>query len=401
MISVTIAQDRINSFLNQAYSILPTEVISLESALGRVNARSIMAALDVPGFDNSAVDGFALRSLSAEKLKIIGEVKAGSIMDNVPAEEGAIRIMTGAPIPLGFNTVVMQEDVIEHEDTITLTGKFQLGTHIRRQGEDIAMGALALESGVLINPAMMGFLASIGQAQLEVIRQPKVSVIVTGDELVKSRSDLRPGKILESNSVFLRAALQELGLPSPTVHVVGDDRSHLKEILQKNLEDHQLILLTGGVSVGKYDFTKDVLSELGLMSLFWKVNQKPGKPLYAGTLGQCLYFGLPGNPFAVCACFYHYVRPALKQMMGQVEYGMDLLELPLNEAWVKKDDKSNFLRGKIDDDGSQRCVNLLGAQGSHQLSSLVDSDCLILVAGEARTIRAGELVRVLRLTGGW
>ena len=381
------------------------ENISLANSLGRVTAEAVNAPLSNPLFDNSAMDGFALRHEDTSKahsdhpvgLKIIGECQAGNPPQKLQSPNTTIRIMTGAPIPSGANAVVMQEKVTEQDGLITLQAPVQKDQNIRRAGEDIRSGEMALDKGQVITGGTMSFLASIGVTQLAVTAQPKVSILVTGSELVSEPNEIKPGQILESNSLFLKAALHELGLAPLRVQLVGDNPQRLQEHLEACLEDSDIVILTGGVSVGAYDFTKKILGDLGVQTLFWRVNQKPGKPLYVGSSGKRIFFGLPGNPYAVLFCFYIYVRPYLLQFMHHPRTELTHSKMPLHETWVKKDTKTHFLKGRIMHQDGQHYVQPLSGQGSHLMRALSQADVLISIDGEPRSLSQGELVDVIHL----
>ncbi len=404
MISVLKAKTSLAKCADQLKKNLSIETIPLNEALKRITAQEIFAPLNVPLFDNSAMDGFALRWEETQKskndfplaFKITGETKAGDPPGQLTLPYSCLRIMTGAAIPREANAIVIKENVVEKNGWIHLSEPAKKHQHIRFEAEDIRCGMRALSGGTTLTPGILGFLASLGVNEIPVFRHPRVSVVVTGNELVSHIQDLSPGKILDSNSVFLKNALEEIGLTAKII-LAGDDPSSLKKHLERALEHSDLVLTTGGVSVGDYDFTRSLLEEFQVEPLFWKVNQKPGKPFYAGTLNQKLILGLPGNPYAVFACYYIYIHHLLKSLMGHSQQNLTTGLLPLASEFSKKDDKTHFLKGRIICQNNQHFVEPLKGQGSHQLAALVDTQVLITIQEHQQKVLAGENVEVLFL----
>jgi len=404
MISVEEAKKNIFDHIKKTF-VAQKETVSLSESLGRVTAEPIVSRLPCPLFDNSAMDGFALRyqeTLSAHPdhpvtLKVTGECQAGDPPSDLTAPLTAIRIMTGAVIPLGANAVVMQEKVVQTKWSIQLKEPVRQGQNIRKEGEDITRGEIALEKGHILSSGSLSFLSSIGVTHLSVTTQPKISIFVTGNELVSEPSQLKPGKILESNSSFLKAALHEMGLSPLRIQLIKDNPDHLQQPVEASLKDSDIVILTGGVSVGEYDLTKKILKKLNVNPLFWKVNQKPGKPLYVGHSNETLIFGLPGNPYAVFCCFQIYIRPCLLQFMNHPKRELTHTQMPLHESWVKKDSKNHFLKGKIVHNKNGPTVKPLKGQGSHLMRSLSHTDVLISINGEPRQLSSGTLVDVIHL----
>ncbi len=411
MISVSEAKNILDEIADDISSHIIHEKMALSESLGRVLAKPILSPLDSPLFDNSAMDGFALRSADTLQatinvpvsLKINGEIKAGDLPycpSPWPSPTGGegkycVRIMTGAPVPEGCDAVVMKEKVLERDGNVYLTENISQGKNIRKRGEDIKKGDLALDFGAKIRAGTIGFLASLGVQQIEVSSLPRISILVTGNELVETRENLSPGKIFDSNSWMLTALLKEKGFVPQRVQRLCDDKKLIRKSLEIALEDSQVLILTGGVSVGDSDFTKSILADLGVETLFWKVNQKPGKPLYVGRLGEKIIFGLPGNPYAAFVCFIIYVLPLLQKLIGEAQTLS--FKIPLAVDWNKKEERFHFLKGKKIVEKETLMARPLSGQGSHELKALTESDLLICLSNGARNYQAGELVEVLCL----
>lgn len=414
MINVKEAQEQIlnNACLSEA------EEVALNNAHGRVLAEDIQAPVSHPLFDQSAMDGYALRfndlmndsGAEGVLLTITGEIQAGD-HPNIKLKEGeAIRIFTGAPIPEGTDTVIMQEHVeltcpasADRQETGRQNGssiqinldllRLKKGANIRRQGEQILKGAIALSKGTMLNPAGIGFLASLGIGMVSVFRLPEIGIVVTGNEftsLIREPDNIEIGKIYESNGIMLQSALRKMGIN--TNHQTGEDNpKKLKTLLQKVTDLNDITIITGGVSVGRYDFTKATLEDIGFKIVFHKVSQKPGKPILFAKKGNKVAFGLPGNPRAVLICFYEYVYPFIRNIMGHTDPFLPTIQLPLAQDYEKKDDKKgHFLAVKLN--GNE--IKLLEIQGSHMLQSLSGADGLMILPENKTTFLKGELVDV-------
>lgn len=390
---------------NALFSKTRTQVVPLDDSLGRVISDSINSPIAVPLFDNSAMDGFALKSdvtknadpTNPVTLKISGEIQAGDPPFELLDTDSTIRIMTGAPIPKGADCVIKKEDVEEINGVIKISESVKEGNNIRLKGEDIKAGESAIPQGTRITPGIAGFLSSIGIQRLNVFSHPGVSILVTGNELVDSLENLGPGKILESNSSVLKMGLKEMGVLPHRIQILKDDPSLLKKSAADALEDSDIIIISGGVSVGEHDHTKKILKKLGVKEQFWKVAQKPGKPFYFGTLNDRLVYGLPGNPYAVFTCFYLYIRPSILSMMGDKSPELKNEFLPLNRNIKKKGHRSNFLKGKRQKEDGIVVAEPLMRQGSHLLSSLTKADLLIEFPADCEDLKKGESVKVYYL----
>lgn len=391
------------------------ENIGLLDAYGRVLAEDIYAPWDLPPWDNSAMDGFAVRAddLSEKpgednrkKLNVIEDLPAGYMAKKEVSSGEAIRIMTGAPLPKGSDTVVMVEHTEENGSDVTIMKEIRKGQHVRPKGEDIKQGELILKKGLTIRPAEVGMLAAMGKADLSVYRKPRVAVMSTGDELVevdKTLADgpvlsLPKGKIVDSNSYTVFSQALSAGALPIHLGIAKDTKEDLKSKIEEALSA-DVIISTGGVSVGDYDFVKDVLHEIGAVMKFWKVAIKPGKPLAFGMIQNKPYFGLPGNPVSSMVAFEEFVRPALLKMMGRSDIFKNTVEAELTEAIRKKPGRINFIQSCLKEDNGDLLVTPIKIRGSAVMSSMVRANSLVILPKESSGADAGETVKVQPLDG--
>jgi molybdopterin molybdotransferase len=371
--------------------VFKVETLSLLEANGSILAEPTYAAIDTPPFHQSAMDGYAFSYKNWDKkgdLTVVGEIQTGNYSDTIVASNEAVRIYTGAPIPPGTDTVVMQEKVIRAGNTIQIQDTFLVqGANVRPQGSQTQKGQLALQKGQLLSPVAISFLAGIGINKVAVFSKPTISIIVTGKELAKAEDTIAEGKIFESNSIGLIAALQQLGIKPVSVVVVDDVEDEIEKAISSQLGS-DILILTGGVSVGDYDLVPASLEKCGVAKIFHKIKQKPGKPFYFGRHNQTVVFALPGNPAAVMSCFYEYVVQAISSFT-QKEY-FKTMALPLAEDFNKKAGLTFFLKGKIYDNG----VAVLNDQESYKLNSFAVADCLIAFEEEKEIFKKGDLVNV-------
>ena len=367
--------------------------VSISNAAGLVLAEDIFSKTDVPPFNQSSMDGYALNYEGWKKnntLKIEGLAQAGLAEQNPLQANNTCRIFTGAAVPPGANTVVMQEKVdIQDGKLIIKDSNLIAGQNVRIQGSEAKKGELALEKGCLLNAPAIGFLAGLGIHELIVHPRPTISIILTGNELQQPGLPLSYGQVYESNSYALSAAIRELGILNVDVFSAEDDLKILTEVLAIAMEQSDLVLLTGGVSVGDYDFVIRAAEANGVEQIFHKIRQKPGKPLYFGKKGDKYIFGLPGNPASVLTCFYEYVYPAI-ELLSNREKELIRMNAILETDIKKPAGLSQFLKAYFDG----KTVKDLKAQESVRLSSFAKANCLIKLNQDRTEYLAGEEVEI-------
>lgn len=383
----------------------PIEV-ALEDARGCFLASDIKAFLPLPHFDNSAMDGYAVRAVDVASASENGSLEL-SVTRIIPAGDDvsdskkfsvgpgeAAQIFTGAMVPVGADTVIRQEDVrVMSDDRISISVPPRIGLNIRRRGEEVDLGDVVMRAGAELTPAAMGLLASFGFTSVNVIQRPCVGCLVTGSELVPAGHALPPGTIYDSNSIMLSAAINETGLQVGHRQSCSDDHESLRAAVVDALDKCDVVLVSGGVSVGAYDFVKDAASQAGIDEVFWKVLQKPGKPFYFGATADRdkFLFGLPGNPASALSCFYEYVRPALRQLMGAARPEPTALRAQLAGGFTKRVGLTHFLKGRFQPDGT---VMILEKQGSHMMSSFAEANCLVVIPADVEALQKGDGVEV-------
>ena len=369
--------------------------IPLRKALNTVLASDVYSPVNIPGFAQSAMDGYAI---AYDELKntssfiISGESFAG-ITGQLKLNEGeAIRIFTGAPVPLQADTVIMQEHVSVSNGQISITDPSNIikGQHVRPAGSEIMQGSLAMSKGELLTAPAIGFLAGLGTTTVPVFPFPSVTIITTGKEIIQPGNELAFGQVYGSNSASLSAALQQLHLHKIDCTTVDDNITLLEKSIENAVLNSDIVLITGGVSVGDYDLVPGALKNIGLEIIFHKVQQRPGKPLLFGRKNNKLVFGLPGNPSSVLSCFYNYVVPAIQYKMNRPIPFLPTMQMKMKEAFSKKIPLTQFLKGYYKDNE----VMWLGAQESFRLSSFAVSNCLIEIPAEKNMIEKDEWVTV-------
>ncbi|QNR82748.1 molybdopterin molybdotransferase MoeA [Pedobacter riviphilus] len=368
--------------------------IDLAKASGLILAADVYAKYDIPAFSQSAMDGYALKFEDREQeLSVVGEMAAGTAT-NITIQKGETsRIFTGAPLPKGADTVVMQEKITRIDGKITLQDpNLKPGLNVRDKGSEIKASALAMEKGDFLSPAAIGFLAGIGINEVSVYPMPKISIIVTGKELQQPGKPLEFGQVYESNSYSLSAALKLEGIEQVAVYEADDDLGILKNVLLNATANSDVVLLTGGVSVGDYDFVIEAASHCGIKQIFHKVKQKPGKPLYFGTKDQKLIFGLPGNPSSVLSCYYNYVLPSIKSLSHQNNSVIEV-QAALTHPYSKPAGLTHFLKGKYENG----LVTPLSAQESYRLSSFAQANCLICLDEIQEHFNKSDILTVMIL----
>ncbi|MGB3946809.1 MAG: gephyrin-like molybdotransferase Glp [Bacteroidia bacterium] len=378
--------------LENIESIKETKVIATNDALGYSLAKDIYAPLDLPPFNQSNVDGYAVCYNEQENKawKVITEIKAGDNSTVILKTGEAARIFTGAKVPEGATMVLMQEKVSREKDWITCTENVKEGEHIRKKGAQIKKEQLAIKTETLFTPAVIGFVNSLGINQIEAFKKPEIAVVITGNELESAGNNLTEGKVYESNSVTLTTALKAIGLKPSHTLFVNDNKLDLKNAIVEALPTIDVLLISGGISVGDYDFVKEVVEEIGTTTLFYKVAQKPGKPLYYGKYKNKVIFGLPGNPASTLTCFYEYVFPTLKKLQGRKNVSLQTLNIPTNKTIQKKVGLANFLKASI----INSVVEPLDGQESFIIKSLTDANAFIYLPQDKETVNKGENVEV-------
>lgn len=387
-----------------------SEVVPLGQCGGRVLRESIRSPRDVPPFPNAAMDGYAVRSADLAgagperpvTLRVVETVGAGRVPRSRVEPGTAIRIMTGAVVPEGADAVVRVEDTSADGDEVLVRASPEPGACVRLPGEDVARGAVVFEAGRVLAPADVGVLASLGVARVRVAARPRVAIVSTGDELVEVDEELAPGKIVNSNAWALSAAVAEAGGDPVRLGIVRDDPAAMREVFGRALE-HDVVLSTGGVSVGSFDYVRQLLGELGVQERFWRVAQRPGKPLSFGLRGKVPVFGLPGNPVSALVCFYVYVLPALRRMLGRPDVHLPIVRGQAAERIRKAAGLVEFVRCIIEHHPEGVRVRSAGPQSSGVLRTMALGQGLIIGSADRTEIAPGETVRVLRYsfeTGG-
>lgn len=375
------------------------EQLALRAALDRVLYEDVVSPLNVPGHANSAMDGYALRADDVpgegeRELTVIATVFAGHPFAGEVGAGQAVRIMTGAMLPAGADTVVKQEQTRVQDGNVIIGAGHKRGANVRHPGEDIRLGEVVLARGRRLTPADLGLLASLGIPEVKVFRRPRVSFFSTGDELRSLGETLDEGQIYDSNRYTLHAMLARLGVELIDMGVVPDDRDAIREAFGTGADCADVLITSGGVSVGEADFVKETLQTLGQVN-FWKLAMKPGKPLAFGHLGDALFFGLPGNPVSVMATFYQVVQPSLRRLAGEIGGERLRLRVPCAEPLKKAPGRLDFQRGILERDGSgQLVVHSAGLQGSHVLSGMSRANCFIVLPADWGNVEAGTLVEV-------
>ncbi len=382
MISITEAENIVKS----SSITIATESLELINSVGHYLSEPIFSPLNMPPFSQSAMDGYAICGNGAN-YTVIGEVKAGDTCAHVLKNGEAFRIFTGAMIPSNTTSIAKQEIVERTNNAITLTETVKIGTSIRKAGEELQKGDLVLKKGTKLNAAAIGLLSGLGIQTVTVFKKPKITLVITGDELTKQGETLLKGKIYESNSFTLQSALLTLGYQSD-IRLVKDDYFATKDTINSAIESSDLVIITGGISVGDYDFVGEALNELEVEQKFYKINQKPGKPLYYGEKGNTKLFALPGNPAAALTCFYIYVLTAIKTMMGASNPNLIKTKATLNHNHTKKGDRAHLLKAILIGDE----IEVHKGQSSAMLSSFVEANCLLYMSSTTHQVKKGTLV---------
>ena len=406
-LSVDKAQEFIQHLV-QALPAIATEELPLIKALGRIVSEDIISPINVPAHDNSAMDGFALdgKQLGSSPLtlRVVGTALAGKAWQGSVKSGECVKIMTGAVMPAGLDTVIAQElATIQSSGDETMVeipaGILQAGDNRRKAGEDLQRGLPALRAGSTLNPAALGLVASLGIAKVKVYRQPRVAYFSTGDEVLSLGDAMREGAVYDSNRFTVFGLLTRMGCHVVDMGVVRDDPVLLEQAFKRASDNADVIITSGGVSVGEADFTKAMMKKLGDVA-FWKIAMRPGRPMAVGRLGECVLFGLPGNPVAVMVTFLAFVKPALLQMMGGLPSTTPYLRAKSAVALRKKPGRTEYQRGFVRTlpDGTLQ-VEAAGNQGSGVLRSMVEANGLIVLHHHQSSIAAGDEVDVMMFEG--
>lgn len=396
------AREHIRAFLSPVTTV---ERLSIRATLGRVLAEDVISPVNVPQHDNSAMDGYAVRfadlkSDAESTLKIVGASFAGKPYQGTLAAGQAVRIMTGAVIPAGADSVVQQERARASADQVSVMPLPKKGTNTRSAGEDLRAGEAALKRGQPIRPAEIGMMASLGISEVAVYRKLRVAFFSTGDELVAVGTPLGPGQIYDSNRYTIYGLLVRLGCEVLDMGVIRDTPEDVEQAFKDAAQSADVVITSGGVSVGEADYVKQVLDRLGEV-LFWKIAMKPGRPLAYGKIGDAHFFGLPGNPVAVMVTFYQFVRDALLHLQGQTRtIPLPTQKVVCTSAIKKAPGRTEFQRGILSRDATgQWSVRTTGDQGSGILSSMSQANCFIILPTDQGNVPAGSEVDIQLLEG--
>lgn len=390
--------------LDTLRSINGIEQLPLRDTLGRVLAEDIQSTINVPSHTNSAMDGYALLSADlppegTASLDVIGRSMAGTPFEGNVSRGQCVRIMTGAKMPDGADTVIMQEHVTVDGDRINIGAGHKAGQNVRQAGEDLSTGECVFNTGKFITPADLGMLASMGIAEVQVWRRVRVAFFSTGDELRSVGQPLGDGQIYDSNRYTLHGMLARLGVELLDMGVIPDQRNEIESAFRSAAQIADVLITSGGVSVGEADFVKETLEKIGEVN-FWKIAMKPGRPLAVGRIDQCHFFGLPGNPVSAMVTFYQFVQPALQQLSGQEAPPPLLLQAKCMSKLKKAAGRIDFQRGWMEtNESGELIVSSTGQQGSGMLSSMGRANCFVVLPLESTGVNVREMVTVQPFTG--
>ncbi len=402
-----IDHDEARRLVLEAAGTLPAESVPAALAPGRTLARDIRAREDIPPFTKATMDGYAVRAADTRpaaaagsvELDVVDDLTAGRRSRRAVGPGQAVRIMTGAPLPAGAEAVVMVEDTERRDGRVAVRRAVRPGANIGLAGEDMKKGEVALARGALIGPAESGMLAAAGLVRVPVVRRPRLAVIATGDEIVEPGERKRPGQIRNANGPALAAMAAAAGAEARYLGIARDRSDSLRRKLAR-AGDADILVLSGGVSVGDHDLVKDGLLAAGVRTVFWKVRIKPGKPVFFGRRGRQLVFGLPGNPTSAMVTFLLFVRPAVERLLGRESPGPRRGRAVLAEEIVLKPGRRQFLRGLLDAEGATLRVKPYADQRSGVLRSMVRSRVLIDLPADAERVEAGREVDIVYTDGG-
>lgn len=381
-----------------------SETVPIREALNRVLADDVVSSINVPPYQNSAMDGYAINSqdipASGEAvLKLVGKSFAGIPFDGEVKPGECVRIMTGAQMANGTDTVIMQEQVTASDDSITIDSDHCKNENVRHIGEDIKDGDIVFSTGQTLSPAELGVLASLGVAEVSVYKKLKVAFFSTGDELKNVDEALEEGQIYDSNRYSLFGMLKNLDVELIDMGIIPDDREAIEKAFKDAANQADAIITSGGVSVGEADYVKETLDKLGEVD-FWKIAMKPGKPLAFGFVDNAVFFGLPGNPVSVMATFYQFALPTLKTMMGMKHVSPLTIKVACSKDLRKAPGRTDFQRGTLTtNEAGEMIVESIGMQASHVLSGMSKANCFIVLPADWGNVEAGTLVDVQPFKG--
>jgi molybdopterin molybdotransferase len=400
MLSAKEAQDRVTD----SEVRIRVKKVPILSSLHLTLAEDIISNDFIPAFDNSAVDGYAVKAIDIIGAEKNYPVKLRLLKEDIPAgkvpldslEPGmCIQIMTGAPVPQGCDCVVMKEEVLKEGKDVLVFKECRQGDNIRLKGEDIKKGEIVLKKGAKIYPSEIGLMASIGASEVQVNLPPAVGIITTGDELVDVGQKLQFAKVRDSNSYTLAAQILEAGAEFKRYGIVPDDKAVIRKKILEALSECEILLLSGGISVGDYDFVKEILDDIGAEFVFWRVNQRPGKPLAFLTFKDKFIFGLPGNPVSVMVCFEMYVRPLIKKIMGDSKLYREIIPAKALDTFKHKEGRTDFVRVFLEKTDDGIYFKPTGMQGSGILTSMSLADGIAVFPEDKETIEKDTIVDVL------
>ncbi|AUV86240.1 bifunctional molybdopterin-guanine dinucleotide biosynthesis adaptor protein MobB/molybdopterin molybdotransferase MoeA [Vibrio campbellii] len=398
-LSVVQGQEKILSLVN---TVAETEACKIEDAYGRVLADHVVSPVNVPQYTNSAMDGYAIRGddVERESYQVVAEVMAGHAYDQ-PLEVGqAVKIMTGAPTPINGDTVVMREQASQDGDTVTFNGaSIKTGQNVRQAGEDLAIGSDVFTAGTRLASPEMGMIASLGFGEANVFRKLKVAVFSTGDEVQAPGTEQKANSIYDSNRFTIMGMLEKLGCEILDFGILEDNEQLMIEALENASAQADVVMTSGGVSVGDADYIKLALDKLGQID-FWRINMRPGRPLAFGQINDKPFFGLPGNPVAVMVSFINFLEPALRKMQGEQGWKPLKVSAIATENLRSRQGRTEFSRGIYElDETGRLTVRTTGKQGSGILRSMSEANCLIEISPAVDTVKAGESVTIIPLQG--
>ena len=365
--------------------------ISTRNGLGYVLSDDLIAPISLPNFRQSSMDGYGLSDTKSLTYKVVGEIKAGDYYKKKINKGEAIRIFTGAHVPDSVKSVVIQEKVVFENNNIKLDELPKLYSNIREKGDQIKKGEIVLKKGFLLNEASLGLISSLGIKKIKVYEKPKVSILITGNELISIDKKLKPGKVYDSNSILLKNVLRMSGITKLNLYKVRDNKKHTFNSIKKAFIVSDLVIISGGISVGKYDYVKECLNDLGIKKLFYKVNQKPGKPLFFGRKDNKFVFALPGNPGSTLTCYHIYVKNFIYKLMGKKKYYSDKFSVYLKHPLKYDEKREVFLKGYYENN----YVTSLNHQKSFKMIGFANANCLIHLEKGKKNLKENSKVDII------